>query len=202
METQNNMKTENTLKTFTTLLMILAVITALAGVIIGIYFIADDESAIGFGFIAGSLLSFLMLFIKAYTAEVICNISEKLNSTKVEEPRTTTQHNPTHHTTTQHPPVNTQYEDVKVATQISIDVIRIDFKDGLYGVIRVYPRYESCSVFTKEGFDLLYNNQEAAINALHEYLRSGEELQTQLYEKRPAKPADTARYIYTGEGIE
>ena len=101
METQNNMKTENTLKTFTTLLMILAVITALAGVIIGIYFIADDESAIGFGFIAGSLLSFLMLFIKAYTAEVICNISEKLNSTKVEEPRTTTQHN-----TTQHPTVD------------------------------------------------------------------------------------------------
>ena len=95
METQNNMKTENTLKTFTTLLMILAVITALAGVIIGIYFIADDESAIGFGFIAGSLLSFLMLFIKAYTAEVICNISEKLNSTNVEEPRTTTQHNTT-----------------------------------------------------------------------------------------------------------
>ncbi len=102
METQNNMKTENTLKTFTTLLMILAVITALAGVIIGIYFIADDESAIGFGFIAGSLLSFLMLFIKAYTAEVICNISEKLNSTKVEEPRTTTQHNTTQHNTTQH----------------------------------------------------------------------------------------------------
>ena len=202
METQNNMKTENTLKTFTTLLMILAVITALAGVIIGIYFIADDESAIGFGFIAGSLLSFLMLFIKAYTAEVICNISEKLNSTKVEEPRTTTQHNTTQHNTTQHPTVTTQNEDVKVATQISIDVIRIDFKDGLYGVIRVYPRYESCSVFTKEGFDLLYNNQEAAINALHEYLRSGEELQTQLYEKRPAKPADTARYIYTGEDIE
>ena len=202
METQNNMKTENTLKTFTTLLMILAVITALAGVIIGIYFIADDESAIGFGFIAGSLLSFLMLFIKAYTAEVICNISEKLNSTKVEEPRTTTQHNTTKHNTTQHQTVTTQNEDVKVATQISIDVIRIDFKDGLYGVIRVYPRYESCSVFTKEGFDLLYNNQEAAINALHEYLRSGEELQTQLYEKRPAKPADTARYIYTGEGIE
>ena len=198
METQNNMKTENTLKTFTTLLMILAVITALAGVIIGIYFIADDESAIGFGFIAGSLLSFLMLFIKAYTAEVICNISEKLNSTKVEEPRTTTQHNTTQHNTTQHPTVTTQNEDVKVATQISIDVIRIDFKDGLYGVIRVYPRYESCSVFTKEGFDLLYNNQEAAINALHEYLRSGEELQTQLYEKRPA---DTARYISTGEGI-
>ena len=190
------------MKTFTTLLMILAVITALAGVIIGIYFIADDESAIGFGFIAGSLLSFLMLFIKAYTAEVICNISEKLNSTKVEEPRTTTQHNTTQHNTTQHPTVTTQNEDVKVATQISIDVIRIDFKDGLYGVIRVYPRYESCSVFTKEGFDLLYNNQEAAINALHEYLRSGEELQTQLYEKRPAKPADTARYIYTGEGIE
>ena len=80
--------------------MILAVITALAGVIIGIYFIADDESAIGFGFIAGSLLSFLMLFIKAYTAEVICNISEKLNSTKVEEPRTTTQHNTTQHNTT------------------------------------------------------------------------------------------------------
>ena len=88
------------MKTFTTLLMILAVITALAGVIIGIYFIADDESAIGFGFIAGSLLSFLMLFIKAYTAEVICNISEKLNSTKVEEPRTTTQHNTTQHNTT------------------------------------------------------------------------------------------------------
>ena len=202
METQNNMKTENTLKTFTTLLMILAVITALAGVIIGIYFIADDESAIGFGFIAGSLLSFLMLFIKAYTAEVICNISEKLNSTKVEEPRTTTQHNTTQHYTTQHPTVTTQNEAGTVATPISIDVIRIDFKDGLYGVIRVYPRYESCSVFTKEGFDLLYNNQEAAINALHEYLRSGEELQTQLYEKRPAKPADTARYIYTGEGIE
>lgn len=61
---------------------------------------------------------------------------------------------------------------------------KITFSDGLCGRIKPYPGYPESGVITKDGYELLYNNREAAINALHEYLKNGSELQTELYEKR------------------
>lgn len=76
---------------------------------------------------------------------------------------------------------NTQAND-QVSSQQSDE--KITFSDGLCGRIKPYPGYPESGVITKDGYELLYNNREAAINALHEYLKNGSESQTELYEKR------------------
>lgn len=76
---------------------------------------------------------------------------------------------------------NTQAND-QISSQQSDE--KITFSDGLCGRIKPYPGYPESGVITKDGYELLYNNREAAINALHEYLKNGSESQTELYEKR------------------
>lgn len=49
----------------------------------------------------------------------------------------------------------------------------IVFSDGVKGRIKTYPGYLACSVVTKDGFELLYNNENAAISALYLYLTTG-----------------------------
>lgn len=64
------------------------------------------------------------------------------------------------------------------------NTIIVRFEDGLVGRLKTYPGYPQYSVITKNGFELLYANKNAALKALSEYLRQGTESQVLLQEKR------------------
>ena len=63
----------------------------------------------------------------------------------------------------------------------------VTFRDGLTGKIKIYPGYSECSIITEDGYELLYNNREYAITALHDYLKNHIESQNGLYTKRKYK---------------
>lgn len=63
----------------------------------------------------------------------------------------------------------------------------VEFADGLKGRIVRYNGYKECSVITDDNFELLYNDFDFAVVALHAYLVDKTELQEELYEKRPYK---------------
>lgn len=60
----------------------------------------------------------------------------------------------------------------------------VTFPDGLTGKIKIYPGYSECSIITEDGYELLYNNKDYAIAALHDYLKNHIENQNGLYTKR------------------
>lgn len=63
----------------------------------------------------------------------------------------------------------------------------VEFVDGLKGKIVRYQGYKECSVITDDNFELLYNDFDCAIAALHAYLLDKSTLQEGLYEKRQYK---------------
>lgn len=60
----------------------------------------------------------------------------------------------------------------------------INFSDGFSGKIKIYTGYPECSIITDENYELLYNNMDYAIAALHDYLKDHIERQEGLYKKR------------------
>lgn len=64
---------------------------------------------------------------------------------------------------------------------------QVKFADGLKGKIIKHQGYKECSVITDDNFELLYNDFDYAVAALHAYLLDKSILQEGLYEKRQYK---------------
>ncbi len=64
-------------------------------------------------------------------------------------------------------PTPKEEKDPEIANTI---IVRFD--NETVGRLKTYPRYPQHSVITKDGFELLYENKNAALKALEEYLLS------------------------------
>lgn len=60
----------------------------------------------------------------------------------------------------------------------------VNFSDGKTGIVVKYPGYPECSIITKDNFELLYKDLDAAIYALYIYLCSNKETTESLIERR------------------
>lgn len=58
----------------------------------------------------------------------------------------------------------------------------ITFTDGKKGRIKTYPRNKECSIYDSKGKEIIYNDRQAAIQALYTFLTTGEISNTNRYD--------------------